>query len=506
MEPDPLDLSGLRTLPLAERISKVSLQQLARAPRPDLSPTAWLETLPKLLAGDELRHLVEALIDARTRGKPVIASMGAHVVKCGLTPVLLELMDRGVVTAIATNGATVVHDVELALVGRTSEDVSRALREGTFGMAEETHRFANGAIRDGVATGWGLGESIGRALLDVDAPHVDISLFAGAVQRGVPVTVHVAIGTDVLHMHPTADGAAAGEGSLRDFRRLTAAMGALGGGGVLLNVGSAVIMPEVILKALGILRNLGHDLSGFLSADLDFTRQYRGMRQVVERVRELGGYGLALTGHHEILLPLIAWLVLDRLEKEIHHGDTETRRGDPGVQAIEGRKGAEGPGSTEKLLARTAVALVMNQYRAAGRRIVFTNGCFDLLHLGHIRCLQQARELGDLLVVGLNTDASVRRLKGARRPLVPEAERAELLAALECVDHVVLFDGDTPEALIAEVRPHVHVKGGDYKPEDLPEAALVRQLGGEVRVLSLVDGRSTSSLVERVIEAYGSLP
>ncbi|HLB76151.1 MAG TPA: hypothetical protein VJO72_03875, partial [Candidatus Dormibacteraeota bacterium] len=226
MEADPLDLTQLRTVPLAERVSKVSLDQFARPPGP-ARPLEWLETLPKLLAGNDLRELIEALATARARRKPVIAAIGAHVVKCGLTPVLLDLMDRGVVTGIATNGATVVHDVEVALVGRTSEDVPRGLREGTFGMAEETHQFANGAIRDGVAAGLGLGASIGRALHAAAAPHAEASLFAGADRRGVPVTVHVAVGTDVLHMHATADGAAIGEGSLRDFRSLTAHMAAL---------------------------------------------------------------------------------------------------------------------------------------------------------------------------------------------------------------------------------------------------------------------------------------
>src|SRR5436190_22393829 len=273
MDGEPLDLSRLPTIPLAERVSTVRLDQFARPPR-FADATAWLDALPKLLAGTDLRVLVEALAAAPAKGRPVIAAIGAHVVKCGLAPVLLDLMDRGVITGIATNGATIVHDVEVALAGRTSEDVTRGLREGTFGMAEETHQFCNQAIREGVAAGLGLGASIGQALIAADAPHADVSLFAGAARRGVPVTVHVAIGTDVLHMHPTADGAAIGEGSLRDFRALSTQMATLGGGGVLLNIGSAVILPEVILKAFGILRNLGHDLTGFLSADLDFVRHY----------------------------------------------------------------------------------------------------------------------------------------------------------------------------------------------------------------------------------------
>jgi rfaE bifunctional protein nucleotidyltransferase chain/domain len=511
MEADPLDLTQLRTVPLAERVSKVRLEQFAR-PAGAGRPAAWLETLPRLLAGNDLRELIEALVMARAARKPVIAAIGAHVVKCGLTPVLLDLIDRGVITAIATNGATVVHDVEIALVGHTSEDVAQGLREGTFGMAEETHRFANEAIREGVAAGLGLGASIGRALHVAAAPHAEASLFAGAHRRGVPVTVHVAVGTDVLHMHATADGASIGEGSLRDFRALSASMAALGGGGVLLNIGSAVILPEVILKAFGILRNLGRDLSGFVSADLDFVRHYRGSRQVVERVHELGGRGLALTGHHEIMLPLIAALVADRLEGRDQHGDHPLARVPERRRDHEGpdKAGAEGrPGRAERLRSKLplpaskrlesgGVAGVMEAYRAEGRRIVLTNGCFDLLHVGHTRYLEKARALGDLLVVGVNTDASVRRLKGADRPLVPESERAELVAALACVDHVTLFEEDTPEALIAVVRPYRHVKGGDYQAADLPETRLVRELGGEVVILPFTEGRSTTALIQNV--------
>jgi rfaE bifunctional protein nucleotidyltransferase chain/domain len=474
MDGQPLDLTRLRTIPLADRVSTVGADQFA-APLSFAGASAWLDALPRLLAGSDLRTLVQALAEAPARGRPVIAAIGAHVIKCGLAPVLLELMDRGVITGIATNGATIVHDVEIALAGKTSEDVTRGLRDGTFGMAEETHRFCNHAVRQGVAAGHGLGAAVGQALLAADAPHAAVSLFAGAARRGVPVTVHVAIGTDVLHMHPTADGAAIGEGSLRDFRALTAQMAALGGGGVLLNVGSAVILPEVILKAFGILRNLGHDLTGFLSADLDFVRHYRGSRQVVERVKELGGRGIALTGHHEIMLPLIAALVADRQGK----GD-----------------------ANRKFLDRQEVAAAMDRYRATGRRIVFTNGCFDLLHAGHVRYLREARSRGDLLVVGVNTDASVRRLKGDGRPLVSEAERAELLAALECVDHVTLFSEETPEALITEVRPSLHVKGGDYQVDDLPETRLVRELGGEVEILPFTRGHSTSALVQQL----GRLP
>lgn len=510
MDGEPLDLSQLHTLSLVDRVSTVNRDQFARPAR--LAGAAgWLDALPRLLAGSDLRILVEALASAPAKGRPVIAAIGAHVVKCGLAPVLIDLMDRGVITAVATNGATIVHDVEVALAGRTSEDVTRGLREGTFGMARETHQFCNQAIRQGVAAGLGLGAGIGQALLAADAPHLDASLFAAAARRNLPLTVHVAIGTDVLHMHPTADGAAIGEGSLRDFRTLTAQMAKLGGGGVLLNIGSAVILPEVILKAFGILRNLGHDLTGFLSADLDFVRHYRGSRQVVERVQELGGRGLAITGHHEIMLPLIASLVTERRASVVGGralGDGEpapmsdpSHPSDPTDSSPQPPTPNPQPPAPAKILDRRELAQVMDRSRAAGRRIVFTNGCFDLLHVGHVRYLREARARGDLLVVGVNSDDSVRRLKGNGRPLVPEDERMELLAALDCVDYVCLFGEDTPEALIAEIRPDLHVKGGDYRPDDLPEARLVRELGGEVEIVPFTAGRSTTGLVQQIARA-----
>jgi hypothetical protein len=246
-------------------------------------------------------------------GRPVLVSFGAHVIKCGLGPVLIELLrpreaGRGIVTALATNGATLVHDSELALFA-----------------------FLNGAIRDGVAAGFGIGEAVGRALLEARAPHAGESVLAQAALHGVPTTVHVALGTDIIHMHPSADGAATGEGTLRDFRRL-AALAADLQGGALLNLGSAVIMPEVLLKAFAIAANLGRALDGCLSVDLDMVRHYRSGAQIVERVRHLGGRGVALTGHHEIMIPLLAGLLLAELDRaDSHPGDTEwARRGEGG--------------------------------------------------------------------------------------------------------------------------------------------------------------------------------
>jgi hypothetical protein len=301
----------LRTQPIAERVSKVRLAHLAP---PAVPLPGFLERLPDQLAGRDLRTLVQAMAAAHRAGRRVAVTMGAHVVKCGLSPVLIDLMERGIVTSFATNGAAIIHDCELALFGRTSEDVEQGLRDGTFGMAEETHRFVNGAVNAGVARGLGIGRAVGEALLAEGPPHAEVSLFAAAARLDLPATVHVAIGTDIVHMHPTASGAALGEGSLRDFYFLTRALQDLAGG-VLLNLGSAVLMPEVVLKGMAILANRGVRLDGCLSADLDMARSYRGSKQIVERIAALGGRGLALVGHHEIMIPLLAGLLLAELER-----------------------------------------------------------------------------------------------------------------------------------------------------------------------------------------------
>jgi hypothetical protein len=302
-------MDDLKTLPIAERGSKVHLDHLAPVPTP---LHGFLDRLPNLLVADQLRSVVAGIVAARRAGRPVLLTMGAHVVKCGLAPVLIELARKGIVTAFATNGASLVHDSELALFGETSEDVEVGLREGTFGMAEETHTFINGAVRDGVRRGEGLGEAVGRALLAAKAPHAEVSLLAQCAALGIPLSVHVAIGTDILHMHPTADGAAIGEGSLRDFHRLYDTVAQLAGGAVL-NVGSAVILPEVLLKTFSMLRNRGGSLDGCACADFDMVRNYRTTTQVVNRVKILGGQGHAITGHHEIMLPLLAGLLLAEL-------------------------------------------------------------------------------------------------------------------------------------------------------------------------------------------------
>jgi hypothetical protein len=304
----PLSLDGVRTVPLARRRSKVALDALARPHRPRASLSSFLDRLPRILAGRTLLDLRDDIVRARARRRPVLWGLGAHVIKVGLSPVIIDLMERGFVTGLAFNGAGVVHDFELAVAGRTSEDVDGGLPRGTFGMTRETGEEVNRAIAEGDRDGLGVGAAVGRHLATrrPRAPHADVSLFAAAWRLGVPATVHVAVGTDVVHVHPSCDPAALGRASHLDFRIFAAEVARLGGGGVYLNVGSAVILPEVFLKAVTLVRNLGHPLRGFSTANLDFIQSYRPGVNVVERPVRGRGRGHRLTGHHELLVPLLA--------------------------------------------------------------------------------------------------------------------------------------------------------------------------------------------------------
>jgi Deoxyhypusine synthase len=302
---EEFDLSGVKTYPLASRTSKVNVADFARPYRKGSGLTGLLTSLPKLLAAGDFIAVVNALLDARRRDAAIIWGLGAHVVKTGLSPVFVDLMERGFVSAVATNGAGLIHDFEIALGGATSEDVDEALGPGRFGMAEETATLLNQAIADGVGAGHGIGESVGRFLADRNPPFARFSVAATAARLAIPLTVHVAVGTDIIHMHPAASGRALGEGSLRDFRYFTTAVSRLKGG-VFLNCGSAVILPEVFLKAVALARNHGHSLDGLTTVNIDFLRHYRPMTNVVSRPTMGVGKGYALTGHHELLLPLLA--------------------------------------------------------------------------------------------------------------------------------------------------------------------------------------------------------
>jgi hypothetical protein len=310
----PIDLSGLRTLSLADRKSKVSVSDFARPPRAGCSFAEFYAGLPHILFGDDLRTVVDAIARAHLAGRPVIFGMGAHVIKCGLSPVLIDLMERGIITCLAMNGAGAIHDVEIALAGQTSEDVAAGLKDGAFGMARETGETIYQALA-GAGDDVCLGQAVGRQLLSAAAPHTDLSLLATAARLGLPATVHVALGTDIVHMRQGARGAEIGQASFNDFRLLTAVVRDLSGG-VYINAGSAVILPEVFLKAFTIVQNLGPGLREFTTVNLDMITHYRPTVNVVNRPASVGGRGYSLTGRHELLIPLIACAVLEQLAGE----------------------------------------------------------------------------------------------------------------------------------------------------------------------------------------------
>lgn len=309
----PLDFSRLSTIPLAERGGKVRIEHMAAPHRKGAALTEWLGRLPRLLAADSLRAVVSAILQARRRRRAILWGLGGHVVKCGLAPVLADLMDRGFVTALAMNGATSIHDFEIALAGCTSEDVEAVLPDGRFGSAEETGRLMNQAIAGAQASDCGLGEALGAALDSLAPPQfAPYSLLLQAWRRSVPATVHVAVGTDTPHTHPAASGAAIGAATHRDFRLFCSLVRGLDGGGVYLNVGSAVVLPEVFLKAVSVVRNLRHPLADFTTVNFDFLQHYRPRLNVVERPHaRSGGSGYSITGHHEILIPLLAALLVE---------------------------------------------------------------------------------------------------------------------------------------------------------------------------------------------------
>ena len=314
--PNSVDLSAVTTYPLQERINKVSIHDFASVPSPEIDLSPFLESLPRILKAPDFLALVDTIVAAHRRQKPVIVMMGGHVIKCGLSPMLIPLAERGVITGFAFNGASSIHDFEIALIGETSEDVGAYLQTGKFGMWEETGRLMNEAIQRAADTGIGMGEALGKSLVEMDAAYTDYSLLAAGIHYAVPITVHVAIGTDIIHQHPAANGAAIGEASFTDFRVLTEMVTHLEGGGVVLNLGSAVILPEVFLKALTIARNLGHTVSHFTTANFDMQQQYRPMENVVKRPTEMGGHGYTFTGHHELMIPLLVQAVLSRLKSE----------------------------------------------------------------------------------------------------------------------------------------------------------------------------------------------
>ena len=306
----------MRTVAVAVRPNKVSAQDFAQPPGDDRSFAAFLHALPDVLVARDFRAVVDAIASAARRQRAVVVMLGGHVVKTGLAPVLIELMSRRIVTHVAMNGSGAIHDYEVARFGATSEDVAAGLKDGTFGMAEETGREMNEAFVTGMRNGHGMGEALGIAL--ERAPRLanpELSLLLAARRLGIPLSVHAALGAEIIHQHPAASGAAIGDTSHRDFRRLAHSLVQLDDGGVVLNLGSAVIMPEVFLKALTIARNLGGGApQGFTSVDLDMQRHYRPRMNVVQRPTLHSGRGYEITGHHEIMVPLLVWAVVTALE------------------------------------------------------------------------------------------------------------------------------------------------------------------------------------------------
>lgn len=309
----PIDLSALNTYSLHDRHSKVTTEQFARQVQKGMSLRSFVHSLPDQLAGKDFPELVSRLADCFSNKRPIIIGMGAHVIKVGLNPILISLMEKSVITGLALNGAGIVHDTEIAMVGRTSEDVDQVLGTGDFGAARETGEFINKAISAGAQNDKGIGQAIGEALNHNKFPYNHVSLLATADRLGIPVTVHVAVGTDIVHIHPDADGAAIGKGSLSDFRLFCDMVADLQDGAYL-NIGSAVLLPEVFLKALTAVRNIGHRVERFTTANFDFIRHYRTMTNVVNRPTSSGGKGYNFIGHHELMIPLLAAALLDELD------------------------------------------------------------------------------------------------------------------------------------------------------------------------------------------------
>ena len=311
-----LPWNKMKTYSIRSRASKVQNEASARPLDDDATIGDFLDALPQILAAKDLRTVIAATVDAHRRGRPIVLAMGAHVIKVGLNPLVIDLMERGVVTAIALNGAGMIHDFELAFIGQTSEDVAAELEDGRFGMAEETATALNSAIARAAAHGIGMGQGVGQMILSGHFPHTQYSLLAVAARLHIPATVHVAIGTDIIHMHPSVSGPALGETTLIDFRRYTEVIADLEGG-VYFNIGSAVLLPEVFLKALTIARNLGRVVQNFTVVNMDFIQHYRPLMNVVKRPTQHHGQGFSLIGHHEIMFPLLAAGIISALKKTV---------------------------------------------------------------------------------------------------------------------------------------------------------------------------------------------
>jgi len=311
----PISLDRVKSYPLKERSSKVRIEDFGEPWRSGGNLSRWFKSLPRILAANDFRKVVSNIVQAARSGNMIILAVGAHAIKVGLNPVILDLLDRGIIGGLAMNGAGIIHDAELAMVGHTSEDVPTQIVDGKFGMAEETGRFLNEAIIEGANQGYGLGRAVGAMLIKEKFSCNRYSLVAKAFELDIPLTVHVAIGTDIIHFHPRVDGSAIGKTSHLDFRIFASLISKIEGG-VFMNLGSAVIMPEVFLKAVSLVRNLGFNVKNFTTVNMDFIRHYRPMTNVVQRPTLEGGEGYSLVGHHEIMFPLLASAVIEGLDEK----------------------------------------------------------------------------------------------------------------------------------------------------------------------------------------------
>jgi len=311
----PIDLTRVKSYPIQKRKNKVKIADFAKPGKEGVTFAGFIDSLPSILGGKSFREIAKAIANAHRKKRPVVLAIGAHVIKCGLSLIVIDLMKRGIVSAVALNGAGAIHDFEVALIGETSEDVITGLETGMFGMAHETGKLMNEAINERKEQGSGMGYVLGKKLIEMKAPYQEYSILAAGIKLGVPVTVHVAIGTDIIHMHPEAKGATTGEKTFTDFRIFISVITDLEGG-VYLNIGSAVILPEVFLKALTIARNLGHKVENFTAVNLDMRHHYRPLENVVRRPTSKGGKGYTLLGHHEILIPLLSQAVIEIINRE----------------------------------------------------------------------------------------------------------------------------------------------------------------------------------------------
>jgi deoxyhypusine synthase len=309
------DFAHLKTRSIKDRKSLVHIKDFAKSIKSSSKISDLWETIPKILAGSSLRKAVNAVINAYNANKPVILGAGAHLIKVGLSPLIIDLIKDKIIKGIALNGAGIIHDFEIAYQGETSEDVMEEIKHGTFGMTKETSEYINNAISEGFKKGTGIGESVGMMIHDSDFPHKDKSILAASIKYGIPLTVHIAIGTDITHISPHADGKAIGEGSFIDFKKFTSMISNLNGGGVFINVGSAVIIPEVFLKAVSAVRNLGCPFEDVTTIAFDFLHQYRTSQNIIKRPVDQTGQGIYLIGHHEIMIPLFYALIKEELAK-----------------------------------------------------------------------------------------------------------------------------------------------------------------------------------------------